>query len=130
VVAGILRSHGFTVEVHGDHFTDTERDEVWLTAISGKGWIVLSKDGNIRKRELERRAMLDAGVHAFWLGRSDVNATEIAEILRRAIPKIVRLVDNASAPVHAVIRRDASIDVLDATLSVVPRAKRKAKEKG
>jgi len=105
--------------VHEDHFSDTEDDDVWTKAIGRKGWILLSKDANIRKRELERQAVLDAGVHAFWLGRADINGKEIAEVFAAAMPKIIKLLDNATGPVRAMIHRDASVVVLADDLSVI-----------
>lgn len=118
IVANILRTSGFSVEIHDDHFKPTEEDVVWTRFVGARGWVVLSKDNNIRKRELERRAMIEASVSAFWLGRADISGAEIAAIFRAAIPKINNLLDNASAPVRGIIHRDATIVLLDDNLSL------------
>ena len=44
VVADALRAQGAAVEIHGDHFRHDTADEVWLTEIARRGWIVLTKD--------------------------------------------------------------------------------------
>ena len=118
IVANILRAHGISVEIHDDHFVPTEEDTVWTRSVGARGWVVLSKDNNIRKRELERRAMIEANVSAFWLGRADISGAEIAAIFRAAIPKINSALDSASGPVRGIIHRDATIVLLDDNLSV------------
>jgi hypothetical protein len=117
-VPDVLRQHGYKVEIHDDHFAQTEKDVIWLRFVGQRKWIVLSKDPHIRKRALERKQLRRARVHAFFLGRADLKGAEMAEIFRRAIPKIIEMVTNAGNPVIALIRRDAILDVLDSNLKV------------
>jgi hypothetical protein len=88
-----------------------------------------SKDPHIRKRALERKQLRRARVHAFFLGRADLKGAEMAEIFRRAIPKIIEMVTNADNPVIALIRRDATLDVLDSNLKVAGARKVNRKKK-
>jgi hypothetical protein len=106
------------VQIHDDHFSQTEKDTVWLKVVGKKKWIVLSKDPHIRKRDLERQRLRESRVHAFFLGRADLKGPEQAEIFRRAIPKIIALVEAATRPVIGLIRRDASLDILDEDLEL------------
>ena len=51
-VATALRETGRRVIVHDDQFTQDTKDEAWLTAAGANGWVVLTKDGMIRKRPM------------------------------------------------------------------------------
>jgi hypothetical protein len=87
-VAAALRAKGLVVEVHSDHFPPDAPDTEWLAAVGKHHWIVLTKDKNIRKRELERRALNESGVHAFFLGQQGLSGMEMATIFAKAVPSI------------------------------------------
>src|SRR4051794_33387616 len=62
-----LRAAGWKIELHGDHFPDNTPDEEWLLNVGAKGWVVLTKDKNIRRNEVERHAVVVANVRMFTL---------------------------------------------------------------
>lgn len=97
------------VEVHSDHFKDDELDEVWLAEVGRRGWIVLTKDGKILKRELERRALLAAGVHAFFLASKNLKAADMSLIFVKAAPAIITAVAVAATPLLAKIYNDGTL---------------------
>ena len=97
------------MEVHSDHFADDALDTEWLGEVGRRGWIVLTKDKNIRKRELERTALRSARVHAFFLGQQGLSGTEMAAIFANAIPAMLRLLKGARRPVLAVVHRDGNV---------------------
>ncbi len=51
----------------------------------------LSKDRNIRRRTLERQALMDAEVKAFLLAAADLLGDEQAAVLVKALPRIRRI---------------------------------------
>ncbi|MCL5258333.1 MAG: hypothetical protein M1314_01070 [Firmicutes bacterium] len=108
-----MRVHGLRVEVHSAHFQDAAADVEWLAEVGRRGWIVLTKDKNIRKRELERAALKGAGVHAFFLGQQGLSGAEMASIFAKAVPAMLRLVKRAKRPVLAVVHRNGSVARLD-----------------
>ena len=59
----ILKSAGLAVEQHKDHFASDALDEEWLTGVSARNWIVLTRDRHIRYKpnELNAGAMLENG---------------------------------------------------------------------
>lgn len=67
-IADQLRVAGETVIVHDEHFPQGTKDEVWLTEIGKKGWIVLTKDDQIRYHHTEiesiKQALRGAGDHS------------------------------------------------------------------
>ena len=75
VVADALRQAGVEVRIHTDHFAENELDEVWLREVGRHGWIVLTKDKNIRHRVLELSALITARVSAFILTSGNLTHT-------------------------------------------------------
>lgn len=62
-----------------------------MPAVGANGWIVLTKDKNIRRNPLEIETMLNAGVRAFVLTATELRKEQQAEILLKAMRKIERL---------------------------------------
>lgn len=60
-----LGAAGADVRVHVEHFTQGTPDVDWLRAIRGHGWVVLTKDTNMRRRPLEIAALMEAGLRVF-----------------------------------------------------------------
>jgi len=56
--------------VYGEEAAQGLRDEVWLRHVGERGWVVLMKDGAIRRRPAELEALIDAGVRAFSASRT------------------------------------------------------------
>lgn len=72
------------VEVHDDHFAPDARDEEWLSVAGQHDWVVLTKDERIRRRPLERDALLAARVRAFVLTARRLSGPEMARAFVRA----------------------------------------------
>lgn len=111
-VADALRAAGAKVEVHCDHFVHDCPDQDWLKVVGPKGWIVLTKDKWIKRRELERRALEIAGVATFVLAAKDLKGEEIAEIFVLALPRLRQVVVNHSRPLLGTVTRSGSVEIL------------------
>jgi len=79
---------GATVEIHDDHFPPDAKDEVWLTEVGCRGWVVLTKDDRIRYRITERTAFASAKVKAFVLTSRQLQGSEMAKAFVIALPRI------------------------------------------
>ena len=87
---GELAAAGYEIRPWYDHFPGTD-DIEWLPASGEQGWVLLTKDKDIRRRPLEIDAILSARVRAFVLTATDLRRDEQAEIFKKAIPKIHRI---------------------------------------
>jgi len=101
VIATVLRTAGFQVEVHDDHFSTDAKDQEWLTEAGRKGWIVLTKDKKIKYRMVELAAVAAADAKVFTLTAGSVQGSEMADIFVKAMPKIKAYVE-ANAPPYIV----------------------------
>ena len=62
-----------------------------LPSLGARGWVLLTKDKNVRKNELEVDAILNSSLRAFVVTATNLNHQQIAELLSRAMRKILRI---------------------------------------
>jgi hypothetical protein len=66
-------------------------DETWLEDVGAKGYIVLTKDKQIRLNVAERGALVRANVRAFFLTSGNLTGAEMAEILTTQLSAMTRM---------------------------------------
>jgi predicted nuclease of predicted toxin-antitoxin system len=111
-IATALRQAGAIVHVHDDHFPQDAKDETWLTYVGQQGWIVLTKDHRIRYRNLERTALLNAGVGAFILTAGDLSGEEMANVFVNALPAISKFLAKHDRPFIARVTKSGSVTIM------------------
>ncbi|AUX48227.1 hypothetical protein SOCE26_097580 [Sorangium cellulosum] len=112
LVVEALRAAKLEVHVHDDHFAQNTPDAEWLVEIGRRGWVVLTKDKNIRVNALERVALIRANVACIMLGRGDLTAASMAQIFIDALPLIQRVLRRFALPLAASLSSAKSIRVL------------------
>ena len=110
-VAEALRKAGVEAHRHDDLFAQNAPDEEWLREVGRRGWVVLTKDKMIRRRPLERGALLSSGVRAFVLTSAQLSGAEMAAIFIRNLPRIQRLAQKTDAPFVAKVTRGGVIEL-------------------
>ena len=90
VVADALRVAGARVEPHLDHFPGNKPDAEWIPEVGRRDWVLITKDQNIRRNPLERRAYEDAKLRGFVVTGKDMSGKDLAAILVRCLPGMVR----------------------------------------
>ena len=91
LVAAALRDTGVEVRLHREFFADDEKDEIWLPDVAQRGWIILTRDKWIRRRPLEKQALIASGARAFVLTSGNLRGREMADILVKHIGRMERL---------------------------------------
>lgn len=112
-VAGALREAGAEVEVLVDHFSSGTHDEVWLSWVGQRGWVVLSKDKWIRKRSVELTALRATGVAAFVLAGGDMKGSEMAHAFVTARTPMRKLLRDYEPPFIAKVTAHGKVELLD-----------------
>lgn len=109
-----LRAAGHEVILHHERFPAGSDDVDWLTALHThrKEWIVLTKDEQIRKNPLERRAYLAAGVRVFALTSANLSSAQQAGAFRRALGRMIRLAQQAG-PYIARVTASGDTKIID-----------------
>lgn len=95
-------------------FAQDTPDEEWLTRAGQEGWVVLTKDKLIRKRPIEREALVAAHVRAFVFTGGNVSGVEMAESIIAAIPRMLRVIAATEPPFIARITGSGAVDVIEA----------------
>jgi predicted nuclease of predicted toxin-antitoxin system len=111
VIAERLKRAGLSVEVHDDHFPSDCADEVWLAGAGANAWIVITKDKNFQRRQLEILALARAGVRVFQLSSGGMTGDEMAKLLAKASKKITNFAQSNRAPFIARISRSGKIQM-------------------
>jgi predicted nuclease of predicted toxin-antitoxin system len=113
-VVQALRDAGAELQVHSEHFADDERDDVWLPEVARQGWAILTKDKKIRRRPIEKEALIRSGARAFVLSSGNMRGQEMGDVLVRHLRRMERIVHRTDPPFVAVVHR-SSVKVLSAS---------------
>jgi predicted nuclease of predicted toxin-antitoxin system len=111
-IATALRAQGAEVHTHDAHFAQDARDEEWLAEVGRRVWAVITKDTRIRYRQTELSALIAGGVRAFVLTRGDLNGSEMAAILVKALPHLARLSARYDPPFIARIATSGKVQMI------------------
>ena len=103
------RAAGIPFIAHRDVFAHNTPDEEWLAEAGRRGWLVFTRDQNIRRRPDELKALRDAGVILFALTSGNLSAQETAELAVASWLKITRLAAKTTPPAIFSITRGGEI---------------------
>ena len=113
IIAQALRQQECNVELLKEHFAVDARDEDWLPEVGQRGWLVLTKDDRIRRRPVEREALMQSGARVFILPSGNMSGDEMASAIVKALPKIRRFVASTPPPFIARVSRVGEVRSLD-----------------
>jgi hypothetical protein len=105
VVADALRAAGARVEVHIEQFEQNAPDTEWIPEVGRREWVLITKDQNIRRNPLERAAYEAAKLRGFVVTGKDMSGPELADLLVRALPGMVRRAAGRRGPLLFSISR-------------------------
>jgi predicted nuclease of predicted toxin-antitoxin system len=98
-----LQAAGALVEIHDDHFAQDAPDEEWIPQVSARGWVILTKDKNIRRRHGERETVLLASARIFTLSSGNMKAAEMARLFVGNLTEMESLAVSCPPPFVAVV---------------------------
>ena len=94
----LLRDAGAIVELHDDHFPQTEQDKDWIPDVTDRGWVILTKDKNIRRSRGEREEVLLAEARVFTLTSGNISGQAMADFFIQHLAEIERISASQSPP--------------------------------
>jgi predicted nuclease of predicted toxin-antitoxin system len=109
VLGKALTAAGITFVAHHQRFAPAVSDNEWLAVAGAEGWVVLTRDQNIRRRLNELAAVKAARVCMFVLGQGNLSAAETARIVVKAYPRILRAARGARRPAIFTLTRGGEI---------------------
>ena len=93
-----LREASIPFIVHDDKFPKDCADVDWLPVVGREGWVVITRDKNIRRKPNELQAFKTANVVAFALASGNASAEDTARLVVGLYPQILRKVRGANPP--------------------------------
>jgi hypothetical protein len=104
-----LREINVSVEIHDDHFSQGALDVDWLPEVGNRGWIILTKDANIGKNQIERMAVASANIRMFVLASQNLSGSDMADIFVRSILEMKKFISSNPAPFIAKVYSNATV---------------------
>lgn len=105
-VANALRAAGADVRYHDDDFSQDAPDEVWIPDVAARGWVILTKDKNIRRRHGEREAALLSDARIFTLSSGNLRGAEMAARFVQHLDAITQTALALEPPFLVVVSAD------------------------
>lgn len=99
-----------------DHFKPDAPDEEWIMRAAEEGWVVLTKDSEIRRHPNERLAIKNSGLRVFTLTRGSWRSEEMSGAFIAAERRIVKTLKHHRGPFIARITKAGDISKLDILL--------------
>ena len=93
-----LREARIPFVAHRDLFAGNTPDVKWIAEVGRRGWVVLTRDQEIRRRPNELAAVCAARIHLFALTSGNPSADETAARSIAAWPAVQRAVARHAAP--------------------------------
>jgi hypothetical protein len=105
-VAAALVTAGAEVRVHDDYFAQDAPDEDWIPEVAARGWVILTKDKNIRHRQGEREAAILSEARIFTLSSGGMRGPVMAAIFVKHLDAMEQMALALVPPFLAIVRED------------------------
>ncbi len=89
--------------MHHAHFAEDAPDVDWIAEVGARGWVVLTRDKGIRRKDNERRAVKTAALRVFTLSGGNMTGEQMATVLVAQRARIERLARKQKAPLIATV---------------------------
>jgi len=125
VVPTALRDHGANIRTYDDLYPDDPKvsDETWIPEVASRGWVILTKDKNIRRAAAEIQALRNARARYVCLSSSNMRGDEQAACLVSHWKTIQSVVMTKPVPLIVSVTRD-NVQWLDKAQWRVAKRKR------
>ena len=109
-----LEAQGYEVKCHESMFPPKERDDTnWLSLVGENNWRALSADKGIKRKQIERDALIEFRVRYFVFRNNKNNAEHRANLLHRHRRKISKILNTTKAPyIASITEREVRVDQL------------------
>ncbi|KAA0266376.1 MAG: DUF5615 family PIN-like protein [Anaerolineales bacterium] len=81
-----------------EYFDSGTPDETWLQVIGERGWLLITVDKRIRRRPLEKEALMRYKVGAFFLGGKSMSRWDRIRQIVRAWQRINEIAEKEKPP--------------------------------
>ena len=112
LVIDALKSAGFKIEIHRDHFSAGTEDAVWLKEVAKRKWIAITRDQRIRYCPNEIAAVRQSGARMIFVTGGNLGSAELAALLATHAIKLGHFIDQRKGPFMAKLTSGGSLTKL------------------
>ena len=123
IIEALVRA-GLELRLHGKLFKPDSPDVEWLPEVARNNWVLFTKDEKIRRRPIEKQALLIPGARSFILTAGKMTGQEMADAFIRRINRIQRIAKNEKPPFIATVTRDGVTVLRSGSATAAPKAER------
>lgn len=117
----MLREAGHVAHIPGPTtFSTGTQDVEWIPPVGERKWILITKDKNIRKRQIELRLLTEARVRTFVLTAAGLKGDEQAQVLKEALPAMLRLLRRHASHFIARVTAESNVEIIEFHKYVMP----------
>ncbi len=98
-----LKALGMSVEIHRDHFPQSEDDHVWIPVCAQNGWAIISGDKGIEKAALNAQAVIESNAKVFLLTDGNMKGIEWAAAIISGRHRMRKIIDDNDAPFYVSV---------------------------
>jgi predicted nuclease of predicted toxin-antitoxin system len=106
-----LEEIGLNVEKHDDHFSQTTLDIEWLAKCGENNWVIVSGDKNIKRNHIEKSALLNSGVAAFFFTSGGLNTETRVTIFSKGLKRVANILSTYQKPFIARLDKEGKVEV-------------------
>lgn len=100
-------------ERYHDYFNPGTDDEIWLSFVGQRLWVVLTKDKRNRYNQLEKAAIRQHKVAEFYFASGNMSGVEMATALVAALPEIKRVCKREKLPFIGSISKSGKVTIVE-----------------
>lgn len=89
--------------------------------VGRRGWVILTKDRQIRSNQIEIVALLKSGAPCFALVAADMTGDEMGASFVRALPHIKQLIRRNAVPFVATVSRSGAVSMLHTQADLIKK---------
>jgi PIN like domain len=106
-----LKELGLNVERHDDHFSETTIDVDWLAKCGENDWVVISGDKKIKRNSIEKTALLNTGLAAFFFTSNELTEEKRIEIISKGLKRIANILSTHQKPFIARLDKEGKVEI-------------------
>lgn len=114
ILPAALRAAGVDTRTYADIYPDDPKiqDSDWIPEVAGRGWVILTKDKNIRRLQVEVQALQQAKARYVCLSSANMTGDAQVDCLLHHWKTIDSVVGSKPAPLIVTVTR-ANVQWLD-----------------
>lgn len=107
-----LTGAGVNIERHIDHFEPDALDPDWIPSVASNGWVILTNDQRMLRKQVEREAIRSSGARVIILVGGHSSAANAAQNFLNTRQKVEEFLNGRPGPFVAKLYRPNPVSLV------------------